>query len=60
MLGINLLFVMCVHKQVRGMKICLLILLGKALFVAMNIEYKDSVYSIVPREGDMYLFLNDG
>ncbi len=29
-------------------------------FVAMNIEYKDSVYSIVPREGDMYLFLNDG
>ncbi len=60
MLGINLLFVMCVHKTSERYEDMFVDSTWQSPFVAMNIEYKDSVYSIVPREGDMYLFLNDG
>ena len=53
MLGINLLFVMCVHKTSERYEDLFVDSTWQSPFVAMNIEYKDSVYSIVPREGDM-------
>ncbi|WP_418699013.1 hypothetical protein [Bacteroides sp.] len=59
-LSITLLFVMCVHKTNERYEDMLVDSTWQSPFVAMNIEYKDSVYSIVPREGDMYLFQNNG
>ena len=44
MLGINLLFVMCVHKTSERYEDMFVDSTWQSPFVAMNIEYKDSVY----------------
>lgn len=55
-LSLGILFVMCKHKTNEKYDNMIIDSTWQSPYVAMNIRYKDSIYSIVPREGDMYLF----
>lgn len=59
LLSTGFLFTMCTYKANKGYKDMLIDSTELSPFVAINIEYKDSIYRVVPREGDMYLFSNN-